>query len=107
MKEDSKATLKDWLEFIGFTLIVFLFGLTWGFWIGRNHPSTEVKTEWLADLRNEVNQLESSYKSIVQDRDETIAWKDSLISSMRRHIANGESADTPIVVYVNLDEDVE
>lgn len=86
---------------------MFLLGISIGYSVGCNHPSTEVRDKWLADILNEVNRLESSYKSIVQDRDETIAWKDSLISSMRRHIANGESADTPIVVYVNLDEDVE
>ncbi|MCX4295312.1 MAG: hypothetical protein OSJ56_14830, partial [Prevotella sp.] len=79
--ENSKATLKDWLTFIIFTIVILSLGIIAGFSAGRKHPAASVKDEWLSDVRKEVNLLESSFKEAEEEYQFGIELRDSIITA--------------------------
>lgn len=103
--ENSKATLKDWLTFIIFTIAILVMGIITGFSVGRKHPAASVKDEWLSDVRNEVNLLESSFKEAKEEYQFGIELRDSIITALKREVSKGDNAEVPIKVNINIYED--
>ena len=103
--ENSKATLKDWLTFIIFTIVIFSLGVIAGFSAGRKHPAASVKDEWLSDVRKEVNLLESSFKEAEEQYQFGIELRDSIITALKREVRKGDNAEVPIKVNVNITDD--
>ena len=103
--ENSKATLKDWLTFIIFTIVILVMGMITGFSVGRKHPAASVKDEWLSDVRKEVNLLESSFKEVEEEYQFGIELRDSIITALKREVRKGDNAEVPIEVNIKLSND--
>ena len=103
--ENSKATLKDWLTFIIFTIVILVMGMITGFSVGRKHPAASVKDEWLSDVRKEVNLLESSFKEVEEEYQFGIELRDSIITALKREVRKGDNAEVPIKVNINITND--
>lgn len=103
--ENNKATLKDCLTFITFSIVILSLGVIIGFSAGRKHPSASVKDEWLSDVRKEVNLLKSSYKEAEEEYQFGIELRDSIIAAMKREIRKGDNAEVPIKVNINITDD--
>lgn len=103
--ENNKATLKDWLTFIIFTIVILSLGVLIGFSAGRKHPAASVKDEWLSGVRKEVNLLESSFKEAEEKYQFGIELRDSIITALKREVRKGDNAEVPIKVNINIIED--
>ena len=102
MEESEKITIKDWISFLTYTLVILLVGICIGFSVGRNHPSADAKDEWLADIRSEVNLLEQVQKEQAEEYQLGIELRDSIISVMKRELIKGHNPETPLKININL-----
>lgn len=98
MEESEKITIKEWISFLTYTLVILIIGICIGFSIGRNHPSADVKDEWLSGIRAEVNLLEQSYNQQTEEYQMGIELRDSIISELTKDF----DPEKPLKVNINF-----
>lgn len=97
---DGRITKKDWFIFIAFVVVLLFAGFLIGASIGRNHPSSKAMEKELTEIRVEVDNIESTYREIINNQDLAIEWRDSLINAMRKELTKGEPYNLPIVIKI-------
>lgn len=98
-KERRESRLKDWITFLAYTIIMLFLGAMIGCVIGRHHPSNSAKSEWLNDVRLELDSLNAQYEHNMSEMQMELEISDSIISKLNRKI-NGEDIELPIVVVI-------
>lgn len=85
-QQSEKASVKDWITFLSFVIVILTLGFFIGFPVGQKYPTSDVKLEWLSSVRKEVDGLKNDYQGI-------IAIQDSIIYQLKREIINLENQD--------------
>lgn len=101
---DSKVTVKDWINFTIFVIVILAAGAMIGFSVGRNHPNSSVKEKWMSELEAEVNNLMECQRMVDEEYRVNTAIRDSIICTLKREVEKGVNADVPIIVSVSIKE---
>lgn len=102
-KEKNKLTAKEWLNFIGFTIVLLAIGFMSGVSIGRNHPSASALDKEFTEIDAEVKNLRCAYDANIEEYKLSIEVRDSIIYALKRKIAKGDTAEIPVNVNFYID----
>lgn len=98
---DGRITKKDWFIFIAFVVVLLFAGFLVGVCVGRNHPSSKAMEKELKEIRVEVDNIESTYRGIINSQDLAIELRDSIINAMKTELTKGEPYNLPIVIKID------
>ena len=101
---NEKATVKDWITFTIFVIIILAIGAMIGFSVGRNYPNSSVKEKWMGELEAEVNNLVECQCMADEEYRVNTAIRDSIICTLKREVEKGVNADVPIIVNISIKE---
>lgn len=103
--ETTKTTIKEWVSFISFTVVILAIGFTGGFSIGRKYPSSSAMNQRLFDIKAEVKNLKRAYDANLEQLELGIELRDSIIYALKRELAKGDDVEIPVKVNINISND--
>lgn len=102
---ENKLTVKDWITFIMFTIVIFAIGFVGGVSIGRKHPSASALDKELTEINAEVQNLRRAYDKNCEEYKLSIEIRDSIINSLKRELTKGDEAEIPVNVNFYVDKE--
>lgn len=104
-KENVKLAVKEWINFIVYTIVLLAIGFLSGVSVGYNHPSASALDKELSEIDAEVQSLRRAYDENREEWQLSIEIRDSIIYALKREIAKSNEAEIPVNVNFYIDKE--